>query len=43
MDKITIRDMRVRCIVGILPKERITPQDVLISLSIGVELIPAAR
>ena len=43
MDKITIRDMRVRCIVGILPKERITPQDVLISLSIGVDLIPAAR
>lgn len=43
MDQITIRDMRVRCIVGILPKERTTPQDVLVSLSIGVDLIPAAR
>ena len=43
MDRITIRDLRVRCIVGILPEERTTPQDVLVSLSIGIDLIPAAH
>lgn len=43
MDRIIIRELRVRCIVGTLPAERVTPQEVVVSLEIGTDLAPAAR
>lgn len=43
MDRIVIRELRVRCIVGTLPEERVTPQEVVISLEIGTDLARAAR
>ncbi len=43
MDRIVIRDLRIRCVVGVLPRERTTPQDLLVSLEVGADLAPAAR
>ena len=43
MDRITIRELRIRCIVGVLPAERTNPQEVLVSLEVGTDLAPAAR
>ena len=41
-DRITIDDLRVSCIVGIHPWERRSPQEVRITLSMAVDLSPAA-
>ncbi|OPZ28918.1 MAG: D-erythro-7,8-dihydroneopterin triphosphate epimerase [Lentisphaerae bacterium ADurb.BinA184] len=38
MDTIYIRDLRVRCIIGIRPEERHTPQEVVINLTLGADL-----
>jgi dihydroneopterin aldolase len=43
VDRIVIRDLRIRCVVGVLPRERTTPQDLLVSLEVGADLAPAAR
>ena len=43
MDRIIVRELRIRCIVGVLPHERTTPQEVLVSLEVGTDLAPAAR
>jgi len=37
-DKIHIRDLHARCIVGIYPDEREKPQEVLINLTLHVDL-----
>jgi FolB domain-containing protein len=38
MDRILIRDLLVRCIIGVRDEERRDKQDVLINLEIGVDL-----
>lgn len=41
MDKIYIRDLMVRCIVGINDDERANRQDVLFNIMLSVDLAPA--
>lgn len=41
LDRIHIRDLRARCIVGTNPDERVNPQDVVINLTIHADLRPA--
>ena len=43
MDQIIIRDLRVRCVIGAREHERSAPQDVLISVFLGLDLGPAGR
>lgn len=43
MDHVVIRELRVSCIVGVLAEERITPQEVVVSLDVGTDTAPAAR
>ena len=38
-----IRELRIQCIVGVLPAERDTPQEVLVSLDLGTDVARAAR
>lgn len=38
MDRIIIRDLNIRCIVGINDEERIKQQDVIINISMDVDL-----
>lgn len=42
MDRVVIRELRIRCIVGLLPAERVIPQEVLVSLEVGTDLARAA-
>lgn len=42
LDKIYIRDLLCRCIVGIYPEERENKQDVVISIEMGCDLSVAA-
>ncbi len=41
MDKIYIRDMLLRCIIGIYPEERKNKQDVVINICLHVDLSAA--
>ena len=41
-DRVAIDDLRVSCVVGVHPWERRSPQQVRISLSMAVDLAPAA-
>ncbi len=43
MDRILIRDLRARCILGINPEERREKQDVVINLVIHADLSKAGR
>lgn len=43
MDRILIRDLQVRCIIGINDEERREKQDVVINLAISVDLRPAGQ
>lgn len=43
LDRIHIRDLKARCIVGIHPEERRERQDVTINLTLHVDLRAAAR
>jgi dihydroneopterin aldolase/D-erythro-7,8-dihydroneopterin triphosphate epimerase len=43
MDRIFIRDLLVRCIIGISPEERREKQDVLISVALTVDLSAAGK
>ncbi len=43
MDKIFIRDLLVRCILGINPEERINKQDVLINLTLYTDFTRAVE
>ncbi len=38
MDRILIRDLLVRCVIGVTPEERRQKQDVLINLSLALDL-----
>ena len=43
LDRIHIRDLRLRCIVGINPDERVNKQDVVINLTLYADLRKAGR
>jgi len=43
MDRILIRDLRVRCIIGVDEEERREKQDVVINLALTADLRPAGR
>ncbi len=43
MDRILIRDLRIRCILGINPEERREKQDVVINLAIYTDLSRAGK
>ncbi|MEZ6056504.1 MAG: dihydroneopterin aldolase [Planctomycetaceae bacterium] len=42
-DRILIRDLHLRTIIGINPEERVNRQDVLINLVLETDIRPAAR
>ena len=42
MDFIHIRDLSIRCIIGIFPEERVTLQEVVLNLRLGTDAISAA-
>lgn len=43
MDRIYIRDLTVRCIIGVFPEERRDKQDVVINIIMGCDHSQAAR
>ena len=43
MDRIYIRDLLLRCIIGIYPEEREKPQDVVVNVVLEADLAEAAR
>ena len=43
MDRILIRDLALRCIIGIYPEERRAKQDVIVNLAIESDFRAAAR
>lgn len=43
MDKILIRDLAARCVIGLTPEERREKQDVLVSLALSTDLREAGR
>lgn len=43
LDRIHIRDLLVRCTIGIYPEERRTKQDVLINITLHADLRAACR
>jgi D-erythro-7,8-dihydroneopterin triphosphate epimerase len=43
MDKIFIRELALRCIIGIYPEERVEKQDIIINLEMGCDLRKAGR
>ncbi len=43
MDRIIIRDLRVRCIIGINDDERLEKQDVIINIAIYADLSKAGK
>lgn len=43
LDRIHIRDLRLRCIIGIFPEERTEKQDVVINLTLHGDLSQAGR
>ncbi|RZO83482.1 MAG: dihydroneopterin aldolase [OM182 bacterium] len=42
-DKVLIRELKVEAILGILPQERVTPQPVLINITVFTDTRRAAR
>ena len=42
-DRICIRDLSLRCVIGVFPGERRARQDVIISIALGCDARPAAR
>ncbi len=40
-ERIYIRDLRVTCIIGINPRERVDPQDILINIRMDADLAAA--
>ena len=42
-DKVLIRELKVEAILGILPQERVTPQQVLINITVFTDTRRAAR
>ncbi len=43
MDKIYIRDLALRCIIGLYPEERTNKQDVIINVTMETDLRAAGR
>lgn len=43
MDRILIRDLQVRCIIGVNDDERREKQDVVINIALAADLCPAGR
>lgn len=43
LDKIRIRDLRVRCRVGVTPQERRLPQELLVTVTLHADLRRACR
>jgi len=43
MDRIYIRDLALRCIIGVYPDERREKQDVIINVTLGCDHADAAR
>ena len=43
MDKIHIRDLALRCIIGLYPEERINKQDVIINITMETDLRKAGQ
>ena len=43
MDQVHIRDLRLRCIIGCKPEERVTKQDVVINVSLDCDLSRAGQ
>lgn len=43
LDRVEIRDLLLRCIIGINPEERVNPQDVLINLTLFADLTRAGN
>ena len=43
LDKIRIRDLRVRCRVGVTAQERLLPQELLITVTLHADLRKACR
>lgn len=43
VDKITIREIALRCIIGVYPEERREKQDVIISITLHVDLAKAGK
>lgn len=43
MDRILIRDLAARCVIGLSPEERREKQDVLVSLALSTDLREAGR
>lgn len=42
-DRILIRDLALRCVIGIYPEERRAPQDVIINIALETDTRAAAR
>ncbi|MCX7819567.1 MAG: dihydroneopterin aldolase [Kiritimatiellae bacterium] len=42
-DRILIRDLALRCVIGVYPEERRAPQDVLINIALETDVRAAAR
>ena len=40
---IHLRDLKVRCILGIYPTERRTPRNVLVNIALATDITPAAQ
>ncbi len=43
MDKIYLRNIREKCIIGVRPEERLSPQDVEVSVAVCLDLQKACR
>jgi D-erythro-7,8-dihydroneopterin triphosphate epimerase len=43
MDKITIRDLALRCIIGLYPEERTNKQDIIINVTMDTDLRAAGK
>ncbi|WP_423224066.1 dihydroneopterin aldolase [Candidatus Amarolinea aalborgensis] len=43
LDRVEVRDLLLRCIIGINPEERVNPQDVLINLTLFADISRAGH
>lgn len=43
MDKLLLENLRVTCIIGDLPRERVTPQELILDLELACDLSLAAQ
>jgi len=43
MDRMHIKDIQVRCIIGTRPNERVSKQELLLNIELGCDLRPAGR